>query len=563
MIVPIEIWYNISRQGVLPAIMNPITKFIAAIKADENKKRKFIVWSILALAVLLRCIRFGMVPAGINQDEAMGAMDAWALSKYGTDRYGTFLPVHFAAWKYSQMSVLLSYCMIPFIRLFGFHTVTVRLPMLIISSGAVALMYLVGKKLFDERIAMAAMLLTAVNPWQFMQSRWSLDCNLFPHVFLLAFYLLLLGLERRRYLYPSMIFFGLTFYCYGVAAYSVTAFLFVFFVWCLWKRQLKFREGLLCAVLFTMVALPEVIVLGINALHLGKTIETPFFTMPYFPDSVRSADILLLNFSFAQLGRNAWALFGHVFLQLPDIFFNSISAFGPLYHVSIPFLFAGIIVFTLRLFREKDRKVQTKMLALWGFLITGIWVGLITFEVNINRVNIIFYPAILLCAYGIRLAVARWGKLLPVIVAAYGISSVLFFAVYFTSYARESGYYYNEDFLNAVAEADRMEDYDCLYITGNLGWQFNQSAAEILTQYACRIDALYYQGKSNDSNGRKLPDYTDRYHYIYPEKAGDELAELVGDGLLVLYREDLEYIDFSYDIIDTVGEYLLITIRNE
>lgn len=32
------------------------------------------------------------------------------------------------------------------------------------------------------------------------------------------------------------------------------------------------------------------------------------------------------------------------------------------------------------------------MLALWGFLITGIWVGLITYEVNINRVNIIFYP---------------------------------------------------------------------------------------------------------------------------------------------------------------------------
>ena len=196
--------------------------------------------------------------------------------------------------------------------------------MLLVSCGAVALVYLVSEKLFDERIALVAMALTAVNPWQFMQSRWSLDCNLFPHVFLLAFYLLLLGLEKRRYLYLSMLFFGLTFYCYGIAAYSVTAFLFVFFIWCLWKKQLKFREGLLCAVIFTLVALPEVIVLGINALHLGMTVETPFFTMPYFPDSVRSADILLLNFSLAQLGRNAWALISHVFLQLPDIFFNSI-----------------------------------------------------------------------------------------------------------------------------------------------------------------------------------------------------------------------------------------------
>ena len=68
------------------------------------KKKKILFWSVLMLAIILRCIRFGSVPDGINQDEAMGAMDAWALSKYGTDRYGTFLPVHFEAWKYGQMS---------------------------------------------------------------------------------------------------------------------------------------------------------------------------------------------------------------------------------------------------------------------------------------------------------------------------------------------------------------------------------------------------------------------------------------------------------------------------
>ena len=348
-----------------------------------------------------------------------------------------------------------------------------------------------------------------------------------------------------------MIFFGLTFYCYGIAAYSVTAFLFVFFIWCLWKHQLKFREGLLCAVLFIIVALPETIVLGINAIHLGKTIETPFFTMQYFPDSLRSADILLLNFSFAQLGRNAWALFSRVFLQLPDIFFNSIPAFGPLYHVSIPFVFAGIIVFTIRLFKEKKIEKQTQMLALWGFLVTGIWVGLITYEVNINRVNIIFYPLILLCAYGISLAVGKFKKLMPVIVIAYVVSSALFLVTYFTDYAEESKQYYNRDFLDAVVKADGMEEYDRLYITGNLGWQFNQSATEILTQYACKIDAQYYQSE----------DYAQRYHYIYPEKSGAELAEIVGDSLMVLYEEDLEYLQFPYEIIDEVGEYSLVVIQ--
>ena len=38
------------------------------------KKKKILFWSVLMLAIILRCIRFGSVPDGINQDEAMGAM---------------------------------------------------------------------------------------------------------------------------------------------------------------------------------------------------------------------------------------------------------------------------------------------------------------------------------------------------------------------------------------------------------------------------------------------------------------------------------------------------------
>lgn len=521
-------------------------------------KRRVIFWSILIFGILLRCLAFGRVPNGVNQDEAMAAVDAWALSKYGTDRYGIYMPVHFTAWKYGQMSVLLSYCMVPFIKLFGFQTVVVRLPMLLASCGAMALVYLIGRKIFSERAAVIAMLLVAINPWQFMQSRWSLDCNLFPHVFLLAFYLLLLGLEKRRYLYPSMIFFGLTFYCYGVAVYSVTAFLGVFCLWCLWKKQLKFREGVLCALIFILVVLPEVIVLIINLCH-KSTIQTPFFTMSFFPESIRSNDILLLNFSFAQLGRNAWALVSRVFLQLPDIFFNSIPAFGPLYHISIPFLFLGIFQFTKKLFREKDREIQTVMLALWGFLITGIWVGLITFEVNLNRVNIIMYPLIFLTAYGIDLAVRRFQKLLPVTVAAYGLCGVLFFTVYFTDYAEKSSAYYNNDFLQAVVKADCMEEFDRLYITGNLDWQFSQAAAEILTQYACRIDALYFQEKTNVTGGRELPGYSDRYHFIYPENTGNKLREYAAGGLMVVHEKDLSFMDFPYEILSVEGSYLLVT----
>ena len=39
------------------------------------------------------------------------------------------------------------------------------------------------------------------------------------------------------------------------------------------------------------------------------------------------------------------------------------------------------------------------------------------------------------------------------------------------------------------------------------------------------------------------------------------MAGMAQDGLLVLYQEELQYLDFPYSVVDTVGEYLLITAQ--
>lgn len=533
----------------------------------KYRKESLFFWIILFFAILIRSVGFGNIPAGVNVDEAMAGVDAWALAQYGTDRYGIRYPVHFLAWKYGQMSVLLSYCMIPFIKLLGFGIVSVRLPMLIVSCGTVILMYLVVKKLFDERLALVVMALTALNPWHFMQSRWSLDCNLFPHVFLPAFYLLLLGLEKKRYLYLSMIFFGLTFYCYGIAVYSVIPFLVVFMLWCLWKKQLRWYDVFLCALICGFIALPEIMVMLINKYpwRFGwHGIETPLFTIGYFADSVRSNDILFLNFSFEQLGQNIWTLLQKCFFQTSDLPFNTISAFGPLYHVSIPFIGIGIVTFTKELFTEKQTAKQTRMLALWGYLVTGIWIGTVTFEVNVNRVNLIWLPLIIFCGYGIQ-KVVGWCKNHRInakivggtIAGIYGLLGMLFLFTYFTSFRKDIQPYYNVDFLAAVERADQMEEYDALYITGTIDKQFNTSAAEILTQFQCRIDAKYYQEETNITGGRELLPYGERYHFVYPEFV-DELQ----DGLYVFHTSDLPKLNCNYEIVETIGSYVF-AVRQE
>ncbi len=107
----------------------------------SNRRIYFILVSMaFAIAVLVRIWNFGNVPYGANQDEAMAAVDAHALADYGTDRFGMSLPAYFTGWGYSQMNVLLSYCAIPFIKIFGFSILSVRLVMLLTSLAGVGIL---------------------------------------------------------------------------------------------------------------------------------------------------------------------------------------------------------------------------------------------------------------------------------------------------------------------------------------------------------------------------------------------------------------------------------------
>jgi len=348
----------------------------------QRSCKRIAFWLILIMSFLMRIYHITSIPTGINQDEAMLAVDAWALSQYGTDRFGMHMPVLFTAWGFAQMSVLSSYITIPFVKLLGFTTFAVRLPMALISTLGVALMYLLARRLFSERLALGIMLLTAVNPWHFMQSRWSLEANLYPHVFLIAFYFLLRGLEKKYCLYLSMVFFGLTFYCYGVAIYTTPVFLLFYAIWCLWKKHLAFREVFFCFLIFLTVALPEIITMATNVFGWG-TIETPFFTMPYFPQSVRGNDILLMNFSWEQLRNNALALWNQVFLQRPDWLHNAIPKYGPMYPISLPFILVGMVGFAFRACRKDKMGKECDEIAWLLVLFMSVWSGLVTRQVNI------------------------------------------------------------------------------------------------------------------------------------------------------------------------------------
>ncbi len=505
---------------------------------ETGFKRLFLFLAVYAL-IAVRVIAIGEIPGGLNQDGAMGAVDAKALADYGTDRFGTFMPAHFEAWGYGQMSVLLSYLTVPFIWLMGLTKTAIRLPMVLASLAGIGAVWGMVKRTFGEKTGLAALLLLAINPWHFMQSRWALDCNLFPHMFVLGVCFLMAGIKRKADLYLSMVFFALCMYCYGVSFYMVPFFLLTVCIFLLRDKKVGVREIMVCLLIYFGIAWPIYGTMLINFMK-WDTVRLPFVTLQFFSGNVRSADILFFSENKGQqLLANLQSLVNVVFLQRDDLIWNTVRGFGTMYHCAQPFVILGAVLGMRGAFKEEDgdKKIGCRILAVyWIFaLLTGLMIN----YVNVNRINIIFYIHIIFAAVGISFLVKRWKMSLVIL-------SALFFHAYFTSWAGEIDKAFYGDFVDAVEFA---KEYDCdrYYITPDTQYEGAYQVTEILTLFLFDIDAEFYQGKTDRWHDKEIP-YKERF--IYRNLPAEEVrAE--GDGAYIFktwdrgrFPDDVFYVVF-------------------
>ena len=282
------------------------------------------------------------------------------------------------------------------IKLLGLSVFSARLPMLLVSLASLVILYFFARDFAGKNTALTVLLFAAINPWHIMQSRWAIDCNLFPHFLLAGVFCLHRGISRKKsWLYLSMVFFALSMYCYGLSIYTVPLFLLAACILLLQRRKVTFLQVLGCVGIYLLIAWPFLACMIINAFQLS-TIETPFFTIPYFPYSMRSNDILFFSPQpLAQLQQNAVALLKILSQVYSGPRWNEIRGFGTLYLFSVPLMLLGMGI----IFRRYRKSIGAALIVLW--FLTGAAAGLITANVNINRINIIFYPMILFTGIGI------------------------------------------------------------------------------------------------------------------------------------------------------------------
>lgn len=293
-----------------------------------------------------------------------------------------------------------------------------------------------------------------------------------------------------------------------------------------------------------MVAWPFILVMVINFFH-WETIEFSIFTLPYFPDSVRANDILFFSTDkFSQLVENVRALLQVTVLQTEDLPWNDVRNFGTMYLFSIPFAVFGLYTLLYE-FRKK-----TGAILLIVFLGTGIWCGITTNLVNVNRINIIYYPIIILVGLGIY-EVIRWISLPRLkygVVAVYAVIFLLFAKEYFTGYATDISILFRKDLGDALS-ALKESDAEKIYIVTSE----HRSVSEILTLFWCDIDAEYFQGKTVPEE--QLP-YEEKYNF---RNSGELTVDTAENADYLVTGVELELFDDKLYRWEQFGNYYVVT----
>lgn len=211
--------------------------------------------TILIFATVLRLFLLDKVPPSLNWDEVSMGYSAYSIMETGRDEWGEFMPMlfrSFGEWK----SPVYIYLIVPFIKIFGLNAWGVRLPAALAGIVTIYLTYLLGRKLYSEKVGLWAAFLLTVSPWHLMLSRPAYEAGVALMLLLLGIYLLLLAIDSKniKYWVLSAISFGLGPHTYNSAKIIVP--LIVIYLIISLRKKWVFKQLLVFGAILAMFALP-------------------------------------------------------------------------------------------------------------------------------------------------------------------------------------------------------------------------------------------------------------------------------------------------------------------
>lgn len=224
---------------------------------------KLNIWisAIVTFAVFLRVVNINSSPLALYGDELTIALDAHSILKTGKDQLGNPFPLTFQMGAGRPAGYV--YGSIPFVALFGPSALGVRGLSILSGIGIMILLYHLGRKLFSEKVGLAAAFITSVSPWDISLSRGGFEAHFALFLAVLAFYLFIKAKEKPIFYIFSALSFGLALHTYPTYKVSLPLFL-PLLQWFQAQKSVKSNEK-------KYFLISVVIILALGLLSLSQT----------------------------------------------------------------------------------------------------------------------------------------------------------------------------------------------------------------------------------------------------------------------------------------------------
>lgn len=423
---------------------------------SRPRMQRLALIALLLIGCLIRLWRLGEVPAGIQQDEAFSAYEAYCLLEDGKDSWGYAFPVYFTAWG-SGMNVLESYLMLPFVALFGLTVWAIRMPQAIVACLTLPAFYGAMKRLFDERTGLVALGVLALCPWHILLARWGLESNLAPGFLVFGLYFMTRGMENPRFYPVSALFYGLSLYAYATVWIVVPVIVALEAAVLLALGRMKPDKHMALSVLVLgLLALPLVLYLLVNRGILPE-FRTPLFSIP------KMKEARIDEVSLSDVGGHFAAMARMLLLQTDGEPYNAPKGFGLYTFLAVPFIAVGAVSCLLRAVRSLGRREIDGSVFVLIQLIPALALGLLI-SGNVVRLNSLHMPVLMLESVGLVRAADAFGRNRrragAVIAACYLAVFAGFVHDYFTDYADRVAITFRDGLGDAVDRAKALAGED-------------------------------------------------------------------------------------------------------
>ncbi|MFI3166707.1 MAG: glycosyltransferase family 39 protein [Bacillota bacterium] len=513
-------------------------------KTAEMKKyqSEFILAGIIIIGCLARTVFLEFFPYGLNQDEASIGYEAFSLANYGVDRNGLSYPIHFISWGSGQ-NALYAYIAIPFVKVLGLSVLSTRLPMAIIGCVSIYVFYFLAKQLMPKH-AVFATFFFAISPWHIEKSRWALESNIFPDIFLLGVLLLVLAINGKKYCYfLSGLVFAISTYSYGTSYFILPIFCVATLIILLSKRKISLLDCTNLMATIAILSLPMIIFVLLNYSSY-ESIEFFGVTIPKLYQNRQTFIFNLDGTFFTSIFANFKTAIGIIFTQYDGLVWSGMPFFGVAYAILSPFFVFGVY----KSIREKDDCEIPMQVWLFTSILMMFFI-----EANINRSNILFIPLIYFTAKGITPLLDKkvLGKHATKIVAL--CLCVLFFAFSSCYFGREHQESLSFQFFAGAGDAmvSANENFESVYVTSSINEPY--------------ITYLFYMQISPY-------EYLETREVYNPDESFEYISSINNFTFFDIDPDDLQenecYIAFSYnesDIdqsvfnIEYFGEFIIIS----